>query len=45
VAVTNKDAVPDALQLTDGTGIGVMDSQGEVLKLAAGHNGEPLSGG
>lgn len=41
VAVTNKDAMPDALQLTEGTGIGVMDAQGHILKPAAGHDGEP----
>lgn len=37
VAVTNKDAIPDALRLVDGTGIGVMDPQGRILFAAAGH--------
>jgi hypothetical protein len=34
VAVTNKETLPDALALVDGTDIGVMDSQGEIVRPA-----------
>jgi hypothetical protein len=41
VAVTNKEAIPDALRIVDGTGIGVMDSYGNVLVPAKGANEAP----
>jgi hypothetical protein len=31
VAVTNKETVPEALRLVEGTGIGVLNSHGDVL--------------
>ena len=34
IAVTNKEALADAFRLTDGTPIGVMDSQGNIVKAA-----------
>ncbi len=34
VAVTNKEAIKDALQLAQGTRVGVMDPQGNILKPA-----------
>ena len=34
VAVTNKEAIADALRLTQGTHIGVMDPRGEIIKPA-----------
>ena len=40
VAVTNKEAISDALRLAAGTGIGVMDAHGNVLHAA---NGAPQS--
>jgi len=41
IAVTNKEAIHDALRLVDGTGIGVMDGHGNVLHPAKGSDGEP----
>ncbi len=38
LAVTNKDAILDALRLTQNTGIGVMDSFGRILQPATGHS-------
>ena len=35
IAVTNKEALTEALRLTDGTPIGVMDSHGNIVKAAA----------
>lgn len=35
VAVTNKEAVAEALRLTRGTRIGVMDPRGDILKESA----------
>ena len=35
VAVTNKESLEDALRLAAGTGIGVMDSQGDIVLDAA----------
>jgi hypothetical protein len=32
VAVTNKETLADALTLVEGTGIGVMDSHGEIVR-------------
>ena len=37
VAITNKEAIEEALRLVKGTGIGVMDSHGNVLQVADGH--------
>ena len=34
VAVTNKETIPDAFRLVDGTGIGVLNSHGDVLRDA-----------
>lgn len=34
LAVTNKEAIEDALRLTHGTHIGVMDPRGEIIKRA-----------
>lgn len=34
LAVTNKEALPEALRATDGSGIGVMDPQGNIVKQA-----------
>ena len=38
IAVTNKEAIGEALRLAAGTGIGVMDSHGEVLHAADGNS-------
>jgi len=35
VAVTNKETIPEALRLVDGTGIGLLNSHGEILREAA----------
>jgi len=35
IAVTNREAIPDALTATSATGIGVMDPWGEILRDAA----------
>lgn len=45
VAVTNKESIAEALRLTDGTSLGVMDSQGNIVKDATGHasNGAGLA--
>jgi len=32
IAVTNKEAVPEAIELTEGTRIGVMGPQGDIVK-------------
>lgn len=32
IAVTNKEAIPDAMRLTDETQIGIMDPQGNILR-------------
>jgi hypothetical protein len=32
VAVTNRESLDDALKQTEGTGIGVMDPQGEIVR-------------
>lgn len=34
VAVTNREALPEALRQTAGTGIGVMNPQGEIVREA-----------
>ena len=34
VAVTNREALREALQLVEGTGIGVMDPQGDIVQDA-----------
>jgi hypothetical protein len=34
VAVTNRESLREALQLVDGTEIGVMDPQGEIVREA-----------
>jgi hypothetical protein len=34
VAVTNKEAIQEALRLTEGTRVGVMDPQGNIVKQA-----------
>lgn len=34
VAVTNKETIPEALRLVDGTGIGLLNSHGEILHEA-----------
>ena len=39
VAVTNKEAVREAARLAAGTGIGVMDSHGNIIQPAADHDG------
>lgn len=41
VAVTNKEALIDALRATEGSRIGVMDPQGNIVKMAEG--GDPVS--
>ncbi|ADB15030.1 hypothetical protein Psta_0340 [Pirellula staleyi DSM 6068] len=34
IAVTNKEAIVEAMRLTAGSGIGVMDPNGEIMKQA-----------
>lgn len=35
IAVTNREALVDAVRLTAGTGIGVMDPSGDIMKEAS----------
>jgi hypothetical protein len=44
IAVTNREALPDALALTATTGIGVMDPWGNVVREAAESSGPALAG-
>lgn len=37
IAVTNKESLAEAIALTSGTGIGVMDAQGEIVRSATEH--------
>jgi hypothetical protein len=34
VAVTNQESLAEALRLTDGSGVGVMDARGEIVRAA-----------
>ncbi|WP_254513325.1 hypothetical protein [Anatilimnocola floriformis] len=34
IAVTNQESLDEALRLTDGTSVGVMNSQGDIVKTA-----------
>jgi hypothetical protein len=38
VAVTNREAIDDALRLVDGTGIGVLNPRGEIIRDAEGES-------
>jgi hypothetical protein len=44
IAVTNREALSDALRATEGSGIGVMDPQGNIVKVAEPHKGSHVNG-
>ena len=45
LAVTNKEALPEALRATDGSRIGVMDPQGNIVRPSRQRRREPTANG